>query len=50
MPTAMPVLETLRVAIRPFTMDDLLAIHRILDYDLAKARPAKAVQRVQGAA
>lgn len=35
--TRMPVLETERLAIRPFTLDDLDAIHRILDIELTDA-------------
>lgn len=35
--TRMPVLETERLVIRPFTLDDLDAIHRILDVELADA-------------
>jgi RimJ/RimL family protein N-acetyltransferase len=31
----MPVLETTRLLVRPFTMDDLERIHQILDIDLA---------------
>jgi ribosomal-protein-alanine N-acetyltransferase len=30
----MPLLETARLIIRPFTMDDLDAIHHVLDHDL----------------
>ncbi|MGN6813485.1 MAG: GNAT family N-acetyltransferase [Thermomicrobiales bacterium] len=33
----MPTLETDRLLIRPFTMDDLAAIHQILDVELASA-------------
>jgi RimJ/RimL family protein N-acetyltransferase len=33
----MPVLETARLTIRPLVMDDLQAIHRILDVELADA-------------
>ena len=35
--TAMPVLETARLQIRPLTHDDLEAIHRILDVELGEA-------------
>ncbi|HKZ84731.1 MAG TPA: GNAT family protein [Anaerolineae bacterium] len=35
--TSMPTLETERLIIRPFAMDDLEAIHRILDVELAEA-------------
>ncbi len=31
---SMPVLETERLRIRPFTLDDLEAIHQLLDVDL----------------
>ncbi|HET7087649.1 MAG TPA: GNAT family N-acetyltransferase [Anaerolineae bacterium] len=34
--TSMPALETERLIIRPFAMDDLDAIHRILDVELAE--------------
>ena len=34
--TSMPTLETERLIIRPFAMDDLDAIHRILDLELAE--------------
>lgn len=33
----MPPLDTVRLLIRPFTMDDLAAIHQILDVELADA-------------
>src|SRR5262245_32113591 len=33
----MPVLETARLTIRPFVIEDLAAIHRILDVELAEA-------------
>lgn len=33
----MPILETTRLRIRPFALDDLEVIHRILDVDLATA-------------
>src|SRR5262249_16512743 len=33
----MPVLETARLEIRPFTMADLEEIHRLLDWELAEA-------------
>jgi RimJ/RimL family protein N-acetyltransferase len=33
----MPVLETARLSVRPFSLDDLAAIHQILDVDLAEA-------------
>jgi RimJ/RimL family protein N-acetyltransferase len=33
----MPVPETLRLRIRPFTMDDLASVHRLLDVDLRDA-------------
>jgi ribosomal-protein-alanine N-acetyltransferase len=35
--TAMPVLETARLQIRPLTHDDLEVIHRILDVELGEA-------------
>jgi len=35
MTTAMPVLETERLLIRPFTLDDLEAVHQILDLEEA---------------
>ena len=35
--TAMPVLETARLQIRPLAHDDLAAIHRILDVELGEA-------------
>jgi hypothetical protein len=38
---AMPVLETARLTIRPFTADDLAAIHDILDHQLGMERPMK---------
>jgi RimJ/RimL family protein N-acetyltransferase len=34
--TAMPILETVRLQIRPLTYDDLAAIHRILDVELGE--------------
>jgi [ribosomal protein S5]-alanine N-acetyltransferase len=37
MTTAMPTLETPRLRVRPFTLDDLAAIHQILDIELADA-------------
>jgi ribosomal-protein-alanine N-acetyltransferase len=37
MTTAMPLLETARLRIRSLTLDDLAAIHRILDVELAEA-------------
>ena len=33
-PTAMPILETERLLIRPFRMDDIQALHRILDVEV----------------
>ena len=33
----MPPLETVRLLIRPFDMDDLDAIYQLLDVDLAEA-------------
>jgi hypothetical protein len=33
----MPILETARLTIRPFIMNDLRAIHEILDIELADA-------------
>ena len=38
----LPVLETDRLVVRPFTMDDLAAIHHILDVELAAAGGAPA--------
>lgn len=35
MTTAMPPLETSRLLVRPFAMDDLAAVYRILDVELA---------------
>jgi RimJ/RimL family protein N-acetyltransferase len=35
--TAMPALPTARLVVRPFVMDDLEAVHRLLDVDLAGA-------------
>src|SRR5262245_19663892 len=35
-PTRIPILETARLEIRPFAADDLDAIHRILDVELAE--------------
>lgn len=37
MTTAMPALETARLTVRPFALDDLAAIHQILDVELAEA-------------
>src|SRR5215831_15930721 len=34
---SMPTLETRRLVIRPFTMDDLQPMHRILDVELREA-------------
>lgn len=35
--TLMPILETPRLQIRPFTLDDLMTIHQILDVELGEA-------------
>jgi len=35
--TSMPTLETTRLQIRPFTLDDLATIHQILDVELGEA-------------
>ena len=37
MSTVMPILETSRLRIRPFTLDDLADAHRLLDVELAAA-------------
>lgn len=37
----MPALETQRLQIRPLTIDDLAAIHQILDHDLASGSGSK---------
>lgn len=37
MTTAMPTLETPRLRVRPLAMDDLAAVHQLLDVELAEA-------------
>ena len=41
LPLEMPVLETARLQIRPFVLEDLQAVHRLLDVDAGSVSPVQ---------
>jgi len=45
LPLEMPILETARLIIRPFTLDDLEAVHSLLDAELGDLPPVERADR-----